>query len=237
MTAGLPARKRADASSARLRSRYRPICPPRVSIRVASTSGISAAKNSRTPAISPRRRRGKPKAAGTPALAAAAARAGVPAAFGFPLLLRGEMAGVLEFFAAEIPDVDATLIETLGGQIGLYVERKRAEEASARFLAGSPAVIYALRLTPDGFRISWYSENIHSLTGYTHAEVQAGDPQHWWEQSIHPDDLPRVVAADRAVLDEGHATIEFRFRRKDGSWLWVHDLSLIHISEPTRRTP
>ena len=155
--------------------------------------------------------------------AAAAARAGVPAAFGFPLLLRGEMAGVLEFFAAEIPEVDATLIETLGGQIGLYLERKRAEEASARFLAGSPAVIYALRLTPDGFRISWYSENIHSLTGYTHAEVQAGDPQHWWEQSIHPDDLPRVVAANRAVLDEGHATVEFRFRRKDGSWLWVHD--------------
>ena len=155
--------------------------------------------------------------------AEAAARAGVPAAFGFPLLLRGEMAGVLEFFAAEIPEVDATLIETLGGQIGLYLERKRAEEASARFLAGSPAVIYALRLTPDGFRISWYSENIHSLTGYTHGEVQAGDPQHWWEQSIHPDDLPRVVAADRAVLAEGHATVEFRFRRKDGSWLWVHD--------------
>jgi two-component system cell cycle sensor histidine kinase/response regulator CckA len=102
-------------------------------------------------------------------------------------------------------------------------ERKLAEAASARFLAGSPAVIYALRLTPDGFRVLWFSENILSLTGYTPAEVQAGDPQHWWEQAIHPDDLPRVVAANQTVLDKGQAMIEFRFHRKDGSWLWVHD--------------
>ena len=155
--------------------------------------------------------------------AEAAARAGVPAALAFPLLLRGEMAGVLEFFAAEIPEVDPTLIETLGGQIGLYLERKRAEEASARFLAGSPAVIYALRLAPGGFRASWFSENIHSLTGYTYAEVRAGNPQRWWEQGIHADDLQRVVTANQAVLDEGHAMVEFRFRRKDGIWIWLHD--------------
>ena len=148
--------------------------------------------------------------------AGAAARAGVPAALAFPLLLRGEMAGVLEFFAAEIPEVDPTLIETLGGQIGLYLERKRAEEASARFLAGSPAVIYALRLAPGGFRASWFSENIHSLTGYTYAEVRAGNPQRWWEQGIHADNLQRVVAANQAVLDEGHAMVEFRFRRLIG---------------------
>jgi two-component system cell cycle sensor histidine kinase/response regulator CckA len=102
-------------------------------------------------------------------------------------------------------------------------ERKRAEKASARFLAGSPAVIYALRLTPDGLHVSWLSENIQSLSGYTHAEIWAGDSQRWWTQGIHPDDLPRVVAANQAVLDEGHAMVEFRFRRKDGSWIWMHD--------------
>src|SRR5450756_3236889 len=93
------------------------------------------------------------------------------------------------------------------GIIEDITERKRAEEASARFLAGSPAVIYALRLAPGGFRASWFSENIHSLTGYTYAEVRAGNPQRWWEQGIHADDLPRVVAANQAVLDEGHAIV------------------------------
>ncbi|MCM3877791.1 MAG: PAS domain S-box protein [Thermoanaerobaculia bacterium] len=152
-----------------------------------------------------------------------AAKAGVPAAFGFPLLLRGKMAGVLEFFAAEIPEVDPTLIETLGQQIGLYLERKRAEEASARFLAGSPAVLYALRFTPDGLRVSWFSENIQSMTGYTYDEVRSGDPQRWWQEGIHPDDVQHVVAANKAVLDEGQASLEFRFRRRDGTWLWVRD--------------
>src|SRR5450759_2385051 len=109
------------------------------------------------------------------------------------------------------------------GIIEDITERKRAEEASARFLAGSPAVIYALRLAPGGFRASWFSENIHSLTGYTYAEVRAGNPQRWWEQGIHADDLQRVVAANQAVLDEGHAMVEFRFRRKDGIWIWLHD--------------
>src|SRR5664280_2371640 len=51
----------------------------------------------------------------------------------------------------------------------------------------------------------------------------AGNPQRWWEQGIHADDLQRVVAANQAVLDEGHAMVEFRFRRKDGIWIWLHD--------------
>jgi len=121
-----------------------------------------------------------------------------------------------------VRDQGGTLVGLRGTALDI-TERKRAEEASARFLAGSPAVIYALRLAPGGFRASWFSENIHSLTGYTYAEVRAGNPQRWWEQGIHADDLQRVVAANQAVLDEGHAMVEFRFRRKDGIWIWLHD--------------
>ncbi len=156
----------------------------------------------------------------------AAARAGLNSAVAFPLLRQGEPVGVVEFFAAEIRDLDPALaasVAMLGGQIALYLERRRAEEASARFLAASPAVIYALRIAPGGFRVSWFSENILALTGFTHAEVVAGRPDRWLEQGIHPDDLARVVAANDSVIHVGHATVEFRFRHKDGSWLWVHD--------------
>ncbi len=166
--------------------------------------------------------------------AAAAAKAGISSAFAFPLFARGEIVGVLEFFGAETPDVDAILVEALESQLSLYIERKRAEEASARFLAGSPAVIYALRLAPGGFRISWFSENIHALTGFTHAEVAAGDPARWWGQGIHPEDRPRVFAANDAVLGEGHATVEFRFRHKDGRWLWIHDEKRILFDSENR---
>ncbi len=158
--------------------------------------------------------------------AAVAARAGLHAAVGFPLLRDDEVVAIVEFFAPEIRSVDAAFgasVEMLGGQVALYLERNRAQEASARFLAGSPAVLYALRPSPHGFRSVWFSENIESLTGYAHAEVLTSDAERWWREGIHPGDLPRVVEANRSVLEAGHATVEFRFRHKDGAWLWIHD--------------
>jgi len=61
-----------------------------------------------------------------------AAREGLHAAFGFPILLRGEVLGVMEFFSHEIrqPDQDLlAMMATIGSQIGQFIERKRAEDA------------------------------------------------------------------------------------------------------------
>ncbi|MGZ3482648.1 MAG: ATP-binding protein, partial [Gemmatimonadaceae bacterium] len=58
----------------------------------------------------------------------------------------------------------------------------------------------------------------------------------WWELGIHPDDLARVVAANDTVVKEGHATVEFRFRHKDGSWLWVHDEKRILFDSENRQS-
>src|SRR5215467_5663416 len=54
------------------------------------------------------------------------------AAFGFPILLGGEVLGVIEFFSREIRQPDRDLLEmmaTIGSQIGQFIERKRAEDA------------------------------------------------------------------------------------------------------------
>src|SRR6266700_2487809 len=61
-----------------------------------------------------------------------AEREGLHAAFGFPILLGGEVLGVIEFFSREIRQPDQELLNMLaaiGSQIGQFVERKRAEEA------------------------------------------------------------------------------------------------------------
>jgi PAS domain S-box-containing protein len=53
-------------------------------------------------------------------------------AFGFPILLRGEVLGVMEFFSHEIRPPDQELLDmmaTIGSQIGQFIERKRAEDA------------------------------------------------------------------------------------------------------------
>jgi len=61
-----------------------------------------------------------------------AAREGLHAAFAFPILLGGEVLGVMEFFSQEIrqPDQDLlNMMAIIGSQIGQFNERKRAENA------------------------------------------------------------------------------------------------------------
>jgi signal transduction histidine kinase/integral membrane sensor domain MASE1/ActR/RegA family two-component response regulator len=64
--------------------------------------------------------------------ASAAAGEGLHGAFGFPILLGANVLGVIEFFSREIRQPDASLLQlfaALGSQIGVFIERKRAEEA------------------------------------------------------------------------------------------------------------
>ena len=68
-----------------------------------------------------------------------AAREVLHAAFGFPILLGGEVLGVMEFFSYEIRQPDQDLLDmmaTIGSQIGQFIERKRAEDALHHAQAG-----------------------------------------------------------------------------------------------------
>jgi PAS domain S-box-containing protein len=61
-----------------------------------------------------------------------AAREVMHAAFGFPILLGGEVLGVMEFFSHEIREPEQELLDmmgTIGSQIGQFIERKQAEDA------------------------------------------------------------------------------------------------------------
>src|SRR5213594_2166506 len=61
-----------------------------------------------------------------------AAREVLHTAFGFPILLGGEVLGVMEFFSYEIRQPDQDLLDmmsTIGSQIGQFIERKCAEDA------------------------------------------------------------------------------------------------------------
>jgi PAS domain S-box-containing protein len=63
-----------------------------------------------------------------------ATREGLRGAFGFPILLGNEVWGVMEFFSAEAREPDRQLLELvggIGGQMGQFTQRKRAEEELA----------------------------------------------------------------------------------------------------------
>lgn len=61
-----------------------------------------------------------------------AARAGLHAAFAFPILLGGDVLGVIDFASRDVRRADQELLDmmaSLGTQIGQFIERKHGEEA------------------------------------------------------------------------------------------------------------
>src|SRR2546422_10491594 len=88
--------------------------------------------------------------------------------------------------------------------------RKRAEDAlratQARLrdvLASSTAVVYATKLTAEGYAPSWVSENVTRVLGYDVGE--ALHPQ-WWVHHLHPADRSRVLAEISTLLRDRKST-------------------------------
>lgn len=66
-----------------------------------------------------------------------------------------------------------------------------------------------------------YSPEWKSQIGY--AEQEVGDGLEEWQDRVHPDDLDAALAHIERMLEQRstHDQIEFRFRHKDGSYLWI----------------
>jgi PAS domain S-box-containing protein len=149
--------------------------------------------------------------------------AGLSHAITFPLRLRGEVTGVIECSAREPIDLDARRLELLGAvgnDLGLYLERRRAQERLERFVASSPSVLYVLRSIDGDIQATWVSENILQITGFTPDEALAPG---WWHSVVHQDDIVKSAVTPGAYPLEQTATFQFRVRRKDGRWVWIRD--------------
>ncbi len=102
------------------------------------------------------------------------------------------------------------------------MEVQRVKARLQHLVSSIPTVLYSLSFQQDEQRIilAWISENVFALTGFR-SEEAISNPT-WWLDQLHPDDRPRLehrdwsAAADQRVL-------EYRFRRKDGTYLWTRD--------------
>jgi PAS domain S-box-containing protein len=97
-------------------------------------------------------------------------------------------------------------------------------EAEARFRAlveHIPAVVYTE--SPDADPAKFYlSPQVETLLGHTPAEWTW--TKDFWADHIHPDDRQGALARD-AESDRTRESYagDYRFLRKDGRWVWVHD--------------
>ena len=53
-----------------------------------------------------------------------------------------------------------------------------------------------------------------------------------WIDRVHPDDMKEYVAANDALFEQDRTfNIEYRLRRKDGEWVWIHDRAVVTYDE------
>lgn len=125
-----------------------------------------------------------------------------------------------------VRDADGQPIEVVGSWSDV-TERRSAQEAVAaaherveHLLARSPAVIYSFRATGD-YAPTFISRNVEELLGYAREEyLESPD---FWRERVHPEDLPRIEHDYGRLFEDGRLAVEYRFRKKDGSYCWISD--------------
>jgi PAS domain S-box-containing protein len=84
--------------------------------------------------------------------------------------------------------------------------------------------------------IIYISENIEAISGYTPDEEYEMGPYLNWIDRIHPDDVKEYVAASDALFEKDRPfNIEYRLRRKDGEWAWIHDRAVATYDEDGKK--
>jgi len=148
--------------------------------------------------------------------ASVAAREGLHGAFAFPMLLRDEVLGVVEFFTREVRQPDRSVLQmarTIGAQLGQFVERRRAEK---ELLSSQASLAEAQRMAQLGSwewdlktgGISW-SDEVFRIYGYEPGEFTPSLDR--LMNVVHPGDRDLVSEKMDAALHRG-APYDFTHR-------------------------
>ncbi len=99
---------------------------------------------------------------------------------------------------------------------------RRSEEKFRRILMSMPDVAWTC---DRGGRTIYVSPKAEAVLGYTKAEICGGATL--WLGRIHAQDFGRVKQAHEGLFEKGIGfDEEYRIRRKDGAWIWVHDRAM-----------
>jgi diguanylate cyclase (GGDEF)-like protein/PAS domain S-box-containing protein len=146
--------------------------------------------------------------------------------FGAPLRSGGKTIGLISIQNYTDPEAyssdDLNLLEFVSGQIGLAIERKRAEEAvfereaSLRLITDN--MLDMISRIDDTTAFTYTSPSHTTILGYGLEELIGK----YFPDLIHPDDQLMALEAIQNAMESKTATrMEFRYRCKDGHYLWL----------------
>ena len=96
----------------------------------------------------------------------------------------------------------------------LSVDSQKSEDNLRQVIDTLPTLVWCTR--PDG-STEFLNKRWHDYTGCSPEESRV----HGWRPTVHPEDLPRVVAKGQELLASGQpGEVEARIRRRDGVFRW-----------------
>lgn len=86
-----------------------------------------------------------------------------------------------------------------------------------------PDVVWTIE--QDGSTV-FISPRVENVCGYTPQEICAAD-DHFWLDRTHPEDVEKVKTACELLFKSNKMfDIEYRIKRKDGNWIWIHERAI-----------
>jgi PAS domain S-box-containing protein len=165
----------------------------------------------------------------------------VPASWlGIPLKTSTEVIGVLvvQHYTDKnaYTERDVTLLDSVGSQIALAIQRKNTEtellKSEERFQLVTHATNDAVWDWDLITNELWWNEGFQAMFGYQENEIEAGIES--WTTRLHPDDKDKVLQGIHEVIETGEQSWldEYRFSRADGSYALVIDRGyVVHNNE------
>ena len=156
----------------------------------------------------------------------AAAAAGLHGAFVLPVVAGGAVVRMLEFYSHDARAPDALLLDlaqSLGNQIGQFIERRSAEAALATAREHLDMAVTASGIGFWDFAIgtgqTHYSVHVSEMLGYDAASMPVS--QAGFAGIVHPDERAALRAAHADGIAHGKPyAMELRLRMADGGWHW-----------------
>ena len=101
---------------------------------------------------------------------------------------------------------------------------KESEEKYHLLVENAPSVLW--KTSEKGITV-FISSNIEEVYGYTPEEIYTDGYDSWFGRIRH-DDLQEVERSYQALFDKGNKfDVEYRIKRKDGEWIWAHDVASV----------
>ncbi|MBC8374731.1 MAG: PAS domain-containing sensor histidine kinase [FCB group bacterium] len=113
------------------------------------------------------------------------------------------------------------------------IEKRKLTEGNYRLLINNiPDVTWT---SDSSGKTTFISPNVKTVYGYAPDELYRGGEKLWFGR-VYPDDLHILKKSYKNLFEQDmEFDIEYRIRRKDGQWIWLHDRAIMHYEKDKKK--